>query len=269
MSRTLQQEYKGKGSTKPNVGDKYGPGHPRFIKGSRNIISQPFMKTFFGIGNHYYPQSRASIGIWVIEEWANQYSLTFDEEPDLQCATTGNELCTLVRPQSYNIENNNRSLYLISHSLQCPLDRVVMIHHDEKLDFGTVQLAFGGHVRHNAALCGIKEMFNTEKYGRIAVGVGHPHWKGIQGRYLPTWDTGDHEYNNRFLQNKFPPNEMLMMKHIVMPKIFEVMDVAMKCQHIEEYDYAVTLSYKEVEEQYEEFLKMQNLERKTAERIHC
>jgi PTH1 family peptidyl-tRNA hydrolase len=250
ISRTIQQEQNAKALKSKNQGS-----FPKYLKGSRNITSQPFRKTFFGVGNHFYPQSRASVGIWIIEEWAKKHHLTFDEEFDIHSATAENELCTLVRPETYLIENNAKSLLAVSHALQTSLDRVVIIHHEEKLELGQVQLVFGGHALHNQALFGIKELLGTEKFGRIAVGVGHPNWKAVQGRYLPTWTIGDHDYMNRFLQNKFPPNEMAMMEQILMPKIFEVMDVAMQAQSVDDFNYTVSLSYKEVEEQYNEYLK--------------
>jgi len=250
IRRAVQKEQQTNRSTPKYVGSS-----PKFLKGSRNITSQPFRKMFFGVGNHYYPQSRASIGTWVIEEWAKKYGLVFDEEPEMHSATAENELCTLVRPQTYLIENNCRALLAATHSFQFPLDRVVIIHHEEKLELGHVDLTFGGHATHNMALYGIKELLGTERFGRLAVGVGHPYWKAVQGRYLPTWHLGEHDYTNRFLQNKFPPAEMAMMEHIVMPKIFELMDMAMKAQTTEEYNYNLRIPYKEVEEKYRELLK--------------
>jgi len=169
-----------------------------------------------------------------------------------------------VRPETYLLEENYLSLINACETLQAPFDRVVIIHHDEKLELGNVQLVFGGHARHNLALYHIKLEVGTEKFARIAVGVGHPPWKALQGRYLPTWEIGETDHITRFLQNKFPPNEMEMMKNIVMPKIFEVMDVAMNAKTLEEYNYNVTVSYKEVEEQWKELLKGIKLEEKES-----
>lgn len=230
-------------------------GVPKFLKGSRNIVSLPYRKMFFGVGNHYYPYSRASVGTLVCDEWAKKYGLTFDEEPELHASVAENERCTLVRPMTYLIENNCRSLLASTHAYQSPLDRVVIIHHEEKMELGHVELTWAGHVPHNTALRGVKDLFGTERFGRLAVGVGHPSYKAIQGRYLPTYHLGEHDYTARFLQNKFPPEELGMLLHVVMPKIFETMDVAMAACETEQYMHSVKISYKEVEEQYRELLK--------------
>lgn len=81
IARTIQQEQNAK-SAKP----KYQGTFPKYLKGSRNITSEPFRKSmnftifflknaykiaFFGVGNHFYPLSRASVGIWVIEQYVS------------------------------------------------------------------------------------------------------------------------------------------------------------------------------------------------------
>lgn len=51
-----------------------------------------------------------------------------------------------VRPMTYLIENNCRSLLASTHAYQSPLDRVVIIHHEEKMELGHVELTWAGHV---------------------------------------------------------------------------------------------------------------------------
>jgi len=181
-----------------------------------------------------------------------KHKLTWDIEPDIYSAIAENEMCSLVRPETYHIHDNNRSLLAATHALQTPLDRVVVIHHEERLELGNIRLVFGGQARHNYALAGIKELLGTEMFPRLEIGVGHPIQKAIQGRYLPTWTIGEHNYREWFLYNKFPEQEMEMMEHIMMPKIFEAMDYAMNCKKEGEFLYDTRISYKELKEMNDE-----------------
>jgi hypothetical protein len=47
---------------------------------------------------------------------------------------------------TYLIENNCRALLAATHAYQSPLDRVVIIHHEEKMELGHVELTWAGHV---------------------------------------------------------------------------------------------------------------------------
>jgi len=225
---------------------KQRPLMPREIFGGRNITGNPLRKTFFGTGSHYYPQSRASVGIWILHEWAARNHLTWDVEYDIYCAIAENEKCAMVRPEVFILEHNGKALAQAALELNTTLDRVVVIHAEEKMPLGTCQLVFGGSARHNPCLESIRLELNTERFPRMIVGVGHPEWKAVQGRYLPTYDLGEHDYTERFLKNKFPPKEMEMVERFLMKKYFEVMDIAMKASSAEDFNFQFTVDFEQM-----------------------
>ena len=121
---------------------------PRFVQGQRNITAKPNRKLFFGLGNWCYPRSRASIGIWVLEEWARRNNLAWDLEFSTTCGTTENEDAILVKPMTYNVEQNGSAWLKGVDAFKTPFDRCVVIHHDERRDFGDIELTYGGRVEY-------------------------------------------------------------------------------------------------------------------------
>jgi hypothetical protein len=60
-----------------------------------------------------------------------------------------------VKPLSYLIENLGVSWLKGCHELSMPFDRCVVIHSDERRDFGDIELTFGGRVEYVSVLASV------------------------------------------------------------------------------------------------------------------
>eukprot|EP01126_Amoeba_proteus_P065646 TRINITY_DN9373_c1_g2_i6.p1 TRINITY_DN9373_c1_g2~~TRINITY_DN9373_c1_g2_i6.p1 ORF type:complete len:259 (+),score=34.37 TRINITY_DN9373_c1_g2_i6:75-851(+) len=222
---------------------------------SRPILAKPNRKLFFGLGNWFYPRSRVSVGIWVLEAWARKHNLTWESYDDHLIGTAENEDYLLMKPQTYYVGLNGRSWLSGVDYYKMSYDRCVVVHHDEKRPFGDIELHFGGRIEYNEALLSLFEVTGTERFPRLSIGVAPPKAKEMQGRYLPTFNFSDCHYTENRLLTKFPKREMELVEHVLFPEIFKMIEHATALTKAEDYNLRYTKSYEEIEEIYKNLLK--------------
>eukprot|EP01125_Pyxidicula_operculata_P004726 TRINITY_DN1767_c0_g1_i1.p2 TRINITY_DN1767_c0_g1~~TRINITY_DN1767_c0_g1_i1.p2 ORF type:complete len:152 (-),score=22.29 TRINITY_DN1767_c0_g1_i1:26-481(-) len=137
--------------------------------------------------------------------------------------------------------------FATAHDFRMPFDRCIAIHHDEQSELGTVKLDFGGKTDNNRALNSIFDVTGTQNFARLSIGIGHPKWKQIQSKHLPTWEWSENHYREWFLMNKFPPGELKMVEEIILPRVLEVMEFALSVEKREDFIFSHTTPYQDME----------------------
>jgi len=226
---------------------------PRFEKGTRNVTARLNRKIIFAAGNWFFPRSRLSLGIWVLESYAKKRNLLWKEDvPTLGSSIDLPEI-VLMRPETYSIEDNGRSFAAAAEAFKMPFDRMIVLHHDQERELGDIELKFGGPTQKNDALRSIFEITGTESFPRLSVGIGHPDSKMTQAHYLPIWNWSDNDVRDWFAMNKFPPRERMMVRELVIPRVIEMMEFALSIQSRDDYYRHMPMTYEKLEN---EFLKL-------------
>ncbi|MEA2091854.1 MAG: aminoacyl-tRNA hydrolase [Campylobacterota bacterium] len=135
-----------------------------------------------GLGNPgpAYAKNRHNIGFMVIDELIHRYSAQ-----KLSSSSFNGELFKfsnhfLLKPLTYmNLSGNS----ILAVKKFYKVDRVVVIHDDLDLPFGTLRFKYGGgHGGHNG-LKSTDQMIGRE-YARVRLGIGKPEHKGEVASYV-------------------------------------------------------------------------------------
>lgn len=130
-----------------------------------------------GLGNpgRRYASTRHNIGFTVIETLAQRWSIPAEGKQLGSLVGSGriaSDKAVLVRPQSFMNRSGQPVRSLLGYYKLGP-ERLLVIHDDLDLPFGTVRLkSGGGHGGHN----GLRDVNKSagNEYARVRVGVGRP-----------------------------------------------------------------------------------------------
>lgn len=131
-----------------------------------------------GLGNpgRQYSANRHNVGFMVVDELAGAcrvdgFRSKFNGE--LAKGELGGEEVVLLKPQTF-MNDSGRSVQGAIAFYKPKIDRVIVIHDELDLPFGTVRLKVGGgHAGHNG-LRSIMACIGTGEFGRVRFGIGRP-----------------------------------------------------------------------------------------------
>ncbi len=131
-----------------------------------------------GLGNpgRQYSANRHNVGFMVVDELASAcradgFRAKFNGE--YAKGELSGEDVVLLKPQTF-MNESGRSLQAALAFFKPAIDRVLVIHDELDLPFGTIRLKVGGgHAGHNG-LRSIMACIGTGEFGRVRFGIGRP-----------------------------------------------------------------------------------------------
>ncbi len=131
-----------------------------------------------GLGNpgREYQNNRHNIGFMVINEIARQMNVRMMRVQSK--AIIGAGMCNglkmiLAKPQTY-MNLSGESVSSLLRFYKVPLSRLLVIHDDLDLPFGTLRLRPGGGSGGQKGIASIIQKLGTQEFPRMRLGVGRP-----------------------------------------------------------------------------------------------
>ena len=136
-----------------------------------------------GLGNigAEYASTRHNMGFMILDAWAQASNVVFSVErygAVAEISFKGRHF-TLLKPSTYMNLSGNAVRYWMQ-KLHLPLENLVVISDDINLPFGTLRLRASGSDGGHNGLKNIQEMFESQSWARLRVGVGHEFAQGRQ-----------------------------------------------------------------------------------------
>lgn len=132
-----------------------------------------------GLGNpgSEYAQTRHNVGFWLLDELAKQTNTSFQAQSkffgETARYTIADQDCWLLKPSTF-MNRSGQSVHAMASFYRIDIENILVIHDELDLAAGTVRLKKnGGHGGHNG-LRDITSRFNSDKYLRLRLGIGHP-----------------------------------------------------------------------------------------------
>lgn len=146
-----------------------------------------------GLGNpgRRYAATRHNVGFSVVETLAQRWSIPAEGKQLgslVGSGRIGTEKALLVRPQSFMNRSGHPVQSLLGY-FKVSTDRLLVVHDDLDLPFGSVRLKQGGgHGGHN----GLRDISKCadSQYGRVRVGIGRPpEGRDVSDYVLGKWES--------------------------------------------------------------------------------
>jgi PTH1 family peptidyl-tRNA hydrolase len=171
------------------------------------------LKLIFGIGNHLYPRSRHSVGLYMVSRFAEVMGAKWESRPDLGCDISIVGRLLLVRPTTYYISQNARPLRRVSQEFQVPLHDTFIVHHDLDLPVGSWKEQSGGLIGENTGLRQAMKALRTKMFSRVAIGVGKRDAK-LRRQEVATMReyTDEKTYRDLFAYSPVPPEDLPLLQ---------------------------------------------------------
>lgn len=138
-----------------------------------------------GLGNPgiRYARTRHNYGWIVLDEFAKQHKLNFSKQSSgtVECAEfkSNDRSFLLVKPQTF-MNRSGEPLQELVAFYKIPVSKIVVLHDEVDLPFGTIRLKKGGGEAGHNGLKSISECLGSKEYIRVRLGVGRPVHPGFE-----------------------------------------------------------------------------------------
>jgi len=131
-----------------------------------------------GLGNPgpQYARNRHNVGFMCCDEIAARLGARFKRDRSRSMALTGvlaGVPVTVAKPITF-MNLSGRPVAALSRFLKIPAARIVVIHDELDLPFGTVRLKLGGGDNGHNGLRSLTAALGTRDYYRVRIGIGRP-----------------------------------------------------------------------------------------------
>lgn len=144
-----------------------------------------------GLGNPgaEYEMTRHNVGFMVVEELASRCGASFSSARGMRAVVAqgritasgmsqlGGEKIVLVKPMTY-MNESGVAVGKLANFLKLTPDRVVVIHDELDIDFGTLRMKLGGGDNGHNGLKSIRAHLKTGDFYRVRFGIGRPNSSG-------------------------------------------------------------------------------------------
>ena len=152
-----------------------------------------------GLGNPgpRYENTRHNIGFLAVDEIASRQGLQVTSKKFNglygQGSANGSVPITLLKPQTF-MNLSGQSVQPCAHFFKIPVKRIIVIHDELDIPFGTIKLKEGGgHAGHN----GLKSLINrlgSRDFIRVRVGIGRPQRQAVSDYVLSSFSTDENPW---------------------------------------------------------------------------
>ncbi len=151
-----------------------------------------------GLGNPgtEYAKTRHNVGFWFLDDLVREYGSTFQKQAKFfgeaaRIRINGHQ-CWLLKPSTF-MNKSGQSVGTLANFYRLPVEKILIVHDDLDLEPGSVRLKEGGgHGGHNG-LRDITRCFNSDKYCRLRIGIGHPGNGSDVSKYVLSRPTASEE----------------------------------------------------------------------------
>jgi PTH1 family peptidyl-tRNA hydrolase len=131
-----------------------------------------------GLGNpgEQYAGTRHNAGFMVLDVLAGRTGSKFKSHKsrtDVVETRLGDERAVLAKPRSFMNESGGPAAS-VRDFFKTPLDRLIVVHDELDLDFGTLRLKQGGGDNGHNGLKSLRRSLGSGEFFRVRVGVGRP-----------------------------------------------------------------------------------------------
>lgn len=186
-----------------------------------------------------YPKSRYSVGMQVVERLSKTAKSGWFADPASSCHVSEAGLNVLAIPLTYLVHENANALRAAMKNRKMTINDIVVCSYSLEMEFGSMRLDDGGPTSGHLALEPICEMFQTEAFKRLSIGIAHPPNMGYNPDVLMSHDYDDQQYESFFLCNKFPEAEQYALDHVLLPAAEQLINSG-------EHNSSHTYSYREI-----------------------
>ncbi len=129
-----------------------------------------------GLGNpgKYYALSRHNAGFMVVQRLFRRWGFSRWQKKFLSRMSRGQrgeETVYLLLPQTF-MNRSGEAVLLAQKSLQCPLERLVVVYDDLDLPLGSIRVRREGGPGTHRGMQSIVEALGSESFPRVRVGIG-------------------------------------------------------------------------------------------------
>lgn len=154
------------------------------------------MKLFVGLGNpgKEYEWTRHNMGFIAIDKFAEMANASFDKngfkgEYGIIRNPPFSEPIILLKPQTF-MNLSGQSVRPLADFYKLTPDDIVVVYDDMAIEEGSIRLRINGSSGGHKGMQNIIDLFGTDKFKRIRVGIGEPpHGDSIN--YVLSKPTGD------------------------------------------------------------------------------
>ena len=131
-----------------------------------------------GLGNpgREYRESRHNFGFMVLDRLAERLNVSFEKEQQKALVLTvpyeGRKLL-LAKPITY-MNESGKAVVPLMHYYKIPQERLLVIHDDMDLPFGTLRIRPNGSNGGQKGMGSIINQLGSQEFCRIRCGIGHP-----------------------------------------------------------------------------------------------
>jgi PTH1 family peptidyl-tRNA hydrolase len=131
-----------------------------------------------GLGNPgpQYAANRHNVGFMVADELAARIPATFKRDRSRATVATGTLAgtpVTLGKPLSY-MNLSGGAVAALRAFYKIPVERIIVIHDELDVPFGTIRLKSGGGDNGHNGLRSVSSALGSRDYHRVRVGIGRP-----------------------------------------------------------------------------------------------
>lgn len=131
-----------------------------------------------GLGNpgREYRDTRHNFGFMVVDRLVERLGVTFDKSQHKAVTATGfheGNKILVAKPQTY-MNLSGQSVVAILKYYKIPNDRLLVIHDDLDLPFGTLRMRPGGGAGGQKGLGSTIQQLGTQEFARLRCGIDHP-----------------------------------------------------------------------------------------------
>lgn len=131
-----------------------------------------------GLGNPgpQYSGNRHNVGYMVCDELARQVGVTLKRDKSrafVATATVAGTSVVLAKPMSF-MNVSGGPVAAVRNFYKIPNERVIVVHDELDLPFGTARLKLGGGDNGHNGLRSVTAALGSREYNRIRIGIGRP-----------------------------------------------------------------------------------------------
>jgi len=188
----------------------------------------------FGVGQHFFPHSRHSVGMKFCDSIAEKYNLKWQHDDDIACSLAEGPNFLLVKPRTTSIGNNYKALSAVLrlHHEILPGTDLVVAHHNPTSVIGTMRVTTKYWGDDNGvgrkrwvyeSLRGIEERTKLNDFQRVIIGVSPTPENRLEATIANLYNgITDDSISRRLGYGRFTPKQEETLKNESFNKTDEV-----------------------------------------------
>jgi PTH1 family peptidyl-tRNA hydrolase len=140
------------------------------------IDGEPFLLVGLGNPGKEYQNNRHNIGFMALDRLAKEYGIEHKKVKSKAIVLEGRyqqKRVVLIKPQTY-MNLSGEAVASLARFYKINPDRIIVMHDDLDLPFGTIRLRPGGGPGGQKGIASIIERLGTQQFPRVRIGIGRP-----------------------------------------------------------------------------------------------